>query len=135
LDWLEESVDVIVDWPPNSPDLSPIELLWAILKKLVRKVKPQTIEELKSSRLASWAMIPQDRIDRLCEGFATRLQLCLANHGDSISNQLWQTSERYALKKLFKSSTVHTPWTQEEDEQLFWDYLALGPKWRLMGRT
>jgi transposase len=87
LDWLEESADVIMDWPPNSPDLSPIELIWAILKKLVRKVKPQTIEELKSSLLAAWAMIPQDMINRLCEGFATRLQLCLANAGDSISNQ------------------------------------------------
>jgi transposase len=58
LDPLEKSVDVIVDWPPNSPDLSPIELSCAILKKLVRKVKPQTIEELKSSLLAAWAMIP-----------------------------------------------------------------------------
>jgi hypothetical protein len=79
-------------------------------------------------------MIPQDTIDRLCEGFATRLHLCLANHGDSISNQLWQISERYAFKKFFESSTVHTPWTQEEDEQLFRDYLALGTKWGLMAR-
>jgi hypothetical protein len=94
LDWLEESVDVIVNWPPNSPDLSLRETLWAILKKLVRKVKPQTIEELKNSLLVAWAMIPQNTIDRLCEGFATRLQLCLANHEDSILNQLWQISER-----------------------------------------
>jgi hypothetical protein len=27
LDWLEESADIIVDWPANSLDLSPIELL------------------------------------------------------------------------------------------------------------
>jgi transposase len=27
LDWLEESVDLIFDWPANSPDLSPIKLL------------------------------------------------------------------------------------------------------------
>jgi hypothetical protein len=32
LDWLEESVDVIVEWPANSPDLSLIKVLWAILK-------------------------------------------------------------------------------------------------------
>jgi hypothetical protein len=134
LDWLEESVDVIVDWPPNSPDLSPIELLWTILKKFVRKVKSQTIDELKSSLMAAWAMIPQDTIDRLCEGFATPLQLCLASHRHSISDQLWQVSERYAPKKFFESSTVHTSWTQEEDERLFRDYLALGPKWSVMAR-
>jgi hypothetical protein len=134
LDWLEESVDVIVDWQLNSPDLSPIELLWPILKKFARTVKLHMIEELKSSLLAAWAMIPQDTIDRLCEGFATRLQLCLANHGDSIPNQFWQINKRHTLKKIFESSAVHTPWTQEEDEQLFRDYLALGPKCGLMAR-
>jgi hypothetical protein len=38
MDWLEASVDLIVDWPAISPDLSPIELVWAILKKLIRRI-------------------------------------------------------------------------------------------------
>ena len=35
-------------WPPNSPDLSPIENMWAILKEKVNKVDPppSSIEQL-----------------------------------------------------------------------------------------
>jgi hypothetical protein len=41
LDLLEENVDVIVDWPSSSPDMWMMELLWAILKNVVRKVRPE----------------------------------------------------------------------------------------------
>jgi hypothetical protein len=55
MDWLEEIVDVITDCPANSSDLSPIEVLWAILKKLVRRMKPQTLQEEKSALLGAWS--------------------------------------------------------------------------------
>jgi hypothetical protein len=32
IEWLEERWDLLVDWFANSPDLSPIELLWSLLK-------------------------------------------------------------------------------------------------------
>jgi transposase len=49
----EESVDLIVDWPANSPDLEPIELLWAILKKFIQRIKPNTIEERNNALIAT----------------------------------------------------------------------------------
>jgi hypothetical protein len=76
LDWLHESVDLIVDWLANSPDLSPVELLCEFLKKLIRRIKPSTIEELNNALIAMWALIPQSTIDKLGEGFQTRLELC-----------------------------------------------------------
>ena len=35
-------------WPPNSPDLSPIENMWAILKEKVNKMDPppSSIEQI-----------------------------------------------------------------------------------------
>jgi hypothetical protein len=98
LDSLEESVDVH-GWPANSPDLSQIEVLWTILKKLVKRINSQTIEDLKATLVAAWALIPQTLIDRLCQGFESPLELCLIEDGNSILNQLWRISERTAIKE------------------------------------
>jgi hypothetical protein len=35
MEWPEGNVDVIVDWPANSPDLLPIKLLCAFLKQRI----------------------------------------------------------------------------------------------------
>jgi hypothetical protein len=51
MDWLGETVDVITDCAANSPDLSPIKLLCEILKKLVRRMKWQKLQELKNGLL------------------------------------------------------------------------------------
>jgi hypothetical protein len=98
LEWPEERADVILDWPANSPGLSPIEVLWAVHKTLVKQFDPQNMEERKSAAAAACALIPQATIDSLSRGFQTPLQICLAKRGESISNDFWQTSERHALK-------------------------------------
>jgi hypothetical protein len=135
LDWLEESVNPIVDWPANSPGLSPIELPWAILERFAMKSKPKTIKELRNTLIAAWSLIPQSTIDKLCEGFKRRLGLCLANGELSISNQLWHLSENHGTKHVFKVSQVYVPWTDAEDSQLIQDWLTIGPRRKSLEKT
>ena len=44
----------ILDWPGNSPDLNPIENLWAIVKQRLRKRDCTTKEKLKCAVLDIW---------------------------------------------------------------------------------
>jgi len=36
-----------MDWPSNSPDLNPIENLWAIVKRNVELRRPKNLSELE----------------------------------------------------------------------------------------
>lgn len=42
----EDGTLTIMDWPPQSPDLNPIELLWDELDRLIRKKCPSSQEQL-----------------------------------------------------------------------------------------
>ena len=37
--WLEENKLNVLQWPPQSPDLNPIEHIWALLKKKLTKYR------------------------------------------------------------------------------------------------
>ena len=39
--WLETHRIHTIEWPPNLPDLNPIEHLWWVLKKTVHKLYPK----------------------------------------------------------------------------------------------
>ncbi|MCI4382883.1 hypothetical protein PGIGA_G00019780 [Pangasianodon gigas] len=62
-EWFEEHDKVfkVLIWPPNSPDLNPIEHLWDVLDKQVQSIEhpPRNLQDLKDLLLTSWCQIPQ----------------------------------------------------------------------------
>ena len=44
----------VMDWPPYSPDLNPIENIWSLLKKSVSNFHPQTLDDLESAIVKVW---------------------------------------------------------------------------------
>ena len=56
-DFLQQAAIPVTDWPPLSPDLNPIENVWALLKRRIRKIRPQTIRELETAILDSWSAV------------------------------------------------------------------------------
>lgn len=75
----------ILEWPANSPDLNPIENLWAMLKENVAKRNPKTKEELKTVLLEEWDCISQEKIDDLIDSMPKRINQCLAANGGHTS--------------------------------------------------
>ena len=62
----EEDIDVL-NWPPYSPDMSPIEHLWDVLDKRVRRRDPvpENVRQLRVALQEEWDNIPQATIDNL----------------------------------------------------------------------
>lgn len=70
-------------WPGNSPDMNPIENLWAIVKRRVRKTKITTKHELISKLIKVW--FHDDDIKKSCksliESMPTRINALIKNRG------------------------------------------------------
>jgi hypothetical protein len=82
-DWFSDHAIPVLEWPPFSPDLNPIEMVWALLKEWVCTNYPDLMEMSKSEaayqRLYSalregWEAIPQSKIDNLIKTMDERVE-------------------------------------------------------------
>ena len=76
-------------WPPNSPDLSPIEMVWAHMKYR-QSFLPEagSKSQLKEQIQRLWDEIPIETINRLVLSFKYRLEMVRDVGGKSISHLL-----------------------------------------------
>lgn len=58
-------VDVLKKWPGSSPDLNPIEHVWAWVKQRVYKLRPKTQAELEKCIYEVWEQLPDEMCTRL----------------------------------------------------------------------
>jgi hypothetical protein len=94
--WIEERANLISQWPPNSPDLTGIENIWAIMKQKISGYEVQSITELKEHLQREWWAIPQTTIDAILASTPQRFQLVINENGRSIGHLL----HRASIKKL-----------------------------------
>ena len=71
--WLKANKVKVLEWSSQSPDLNPIEDLWAELKKLVKARRPTNLTQLHQLCQEEWAKIHPIYCGKLVEGYPKRL--------------------------------------------------------------
>lgn len=74
-DWQDRNGIKRLPWPSQSPDMNPIENLWAILDRAVRKKprKPTSKTDLFNILCSAWVEIPQETISDLISKMPNRV--------------------------------------------------------------
>ncbi|KAK3552029.1 hypothetical protein QTP70_031581 [Hemibagrus guttatus] len=80
-EWLKKNKMKTLEWPSQSPDLNPIEMLWHDLKKVVHARKPSNVAELQQFCKDEWAKIPPQR----CNSYGKCLIAVVAAKGGPTS--------------------------------------------------
>lgn len=83
--WLEDNRIETIPWPAVSPDLSPIENIWGLMKIEVERKAPRTRHELVAAVLEAWQLVTETYASNLLLGIPDRLHKCLRLHGLCIS--------------------------------------------------
>ena len=72
-------------WPPNSPDLNPIENLWSILQSKLDTMDCATnLNILEKQLLLAWKEISPETSENLIAGMPSRIKKCLELNGGYI---------------------------------------------------
>ena len=93
-EWLKANcTDFIAkdDWPPNSPDLNPLDYhVWGAMLESYHKLKPKpkTIPELKTALQQIWADLPQTPINKAVKDFRKRLNMCISADGGHFEHMM-----------------------------------------------
>lgn len=74
-----------IDWPPNSPDLAPIENCWGYIKQKLSKVKIKNLKDLEAKVMSFWDDLDDSYLTSLVTSMKNRIELCIEAKGKHIA--------------------------------------------------
>jgi hypothetical protein len=79
-----------VEWPPISPDLTPLDFfLWEHLKTVVYSNPPNDLQDLKNKIIVACAQLTEEQILSATHREALqRCEVCVAHHGNNFEQFL-----------------------------------------------
>ena len=81
--WMEDNNITLLDWPAQSPDLSPIEHQWVHLKRQLDRypTAPKGVWEIWERVAEEWSKIPSEVCQNLIESMPRRLEAVIKAKG------------------------------------------------------
>ncbi|KAG1925100.1 hypothetical protein F2P79_025761 [Pimephales promelas] len=84
-DWFLEHDNefAVLKWPPQSPDLNPIEHLWDVVEREIRimDVQPTNLRQLCDAIMSIWTKLPEECFQHLVESMPRRIEAVLKAKG------------------------------------------------------
>ena len=81
-DFMNQKGFSLLDWVPQSSDLNPIENIWLLMKRRLRKNPPKNLTDLKNKVMLMWKEITIEECRKLIESMPRRAyQVYLAKGG------------------------------------------------------
>lgn len=95
LNWLNnQNVQVIQNWPANSPDLTCIEQVWAILENRIQKYSIKSLKSLYDALQIEWFSIPTEKLNGLINQTPDRFKLCIEENGKPFGHKLYTLNRK-----------------------------------------
>ena len=79
--WFADNDVNVLQWPPQSPDLSYIENLWDFIDRNIPINKRNSMKTFKDAIFETWKNVPQKIIDKLVESIPKRLAEVIKQKG------------------------------------------------------
>ena len=84
--WIYENMPAPLDHIPNSPDLNPIEMLWAILINWVDRQHPKTTEQLWVAIQRAWQRVTPELCNKIIDDLYPTMEGIISSGGVHITS-------------------------------------------------
>lgn len=104
----DKKVQVIKNWPSNSPDLTCIEQVWAILENKIKNISIKSLNQLYECLQITWYSIPQEKLNNLISKTPDTFKLFIKEEGQAIGHKLYTlNNEKTSFENIFTQDNVN----------------------------